>query len=609
MPSKSASSARTTFGIEHLRGAISTPRWPSRVDSLWAALLYLGLACVVLAPLFGSWSTTYVGPTFGSSQIWQMRQVWLSILAGELPPAATDLLTYPGDGAVVFVGWPFMIFGFLFRLFMPTIAAVNCTLLIFLAAGGFTMFLLAWRCSGHRGGSLLAGALYGFSTYALTSVTNGHIYSMFVLWLPLLVLSYDSFLSRMGPRTGIVFGLVVLLSAFESPYRLIEAAPFLMALTIHYLTGRGQTGKERLHRVSMSALVCVVALAGPLYYFSMQVDDGSERLFSPMQQLVVTCDPVKHPVLESAVDGGLIAEGWLDPVALVRPGFLYDDSVDRDVYNAHHIQYLGLLLPLFILAFMCLESSHRKLLLWAIILGGAMAIGPSLHWGGRAVCVGGRPLPGPMSFVNLIPATLSMGAFYRFYLSIIAAVTLTLALAWRFLTARFPARRRPWVTALAGLVLLADVAFGSPLRFPVPVVDWSPPVAATTLAAQPGRAGVLVVPDIHEWYLMRGEERLCGYVWQYHIRKPLLFRIPDSCAAYPLRSPAGARDPLFYTGTATGPACIKDLRLRGIKWVLFVGPNATQLEQLGTATGLLTDWFGPSVGPDSDDGSKLFQVP
>jgi len=538
-----------------------------------------------------------------------MRQVWLSLLAGELPSVTTDLLTYPADAAVIYVGWPFMVFGFLFRLVMPTIAAVNCALLFFLAAGGFTMFLLAWRCCGSRWASLLVGALYGFSTYALTSVTNGHVYSMFVLWLPLLVLSYDAFLRRRSIRTGALFGLVVLVSTLESPYRLVEASPFLVALTIHFLTAHFDSWKVRTGSVVVAALVCLIALAGPLAYFRMQLDDTSESLFSPMHQLIVTCDPDSHPVLESAIDGGLIAEGWLDPVALVRPGFLYDDSVDEDVYNAHHIQYLGLLLPLGIFAFICLSPSRRRLLLWAIVLGGAMAIGPALHWGGSAVCVGGRPLPGPMAFVNLIPSTISMGAYYRFYLSIIGAVLLMIALAWRLIIARFPARKQAWATALAGLVLLADVAFGSPLRFPVPIVDWTPPAAATTLAAQPGREGVLVVPDIFESFLKRGDERLCGYGWQYHARKPIRFRIPDSCAAHPLRRPAGPLDPLPYTGTGSRAACIEELHSLGIAWVLFIGPNATQAGRLEAATELLINWFGPAVGPKSDEGSKLFRVP
>jgi hypothetical protein len=184
-----------------------------------------------------------------------------------------------------------------------------------------------------------------------------------------------------------------------------------------------------------------------------------------------------------------------------------------------------------------------------------------------------------------------------------------IALAWRLLIARFPAPKQAWVTALAGLVLLADVAFGSPLRFPVPIVDWTPPAAATTLAAQPGRAGVLVVPDIFEWFLMRGDERLCGYVWQYHTRKPMRFRIPDSCAAYSFKSPAGPRDPLHYAGSASAIGCVEELRSLGIAWVLLIGPNATQPGQLESATELLIDWFGPSVGPQSDEGSKLFRVP
>ncbi len=609
MSPKWVGSTRSTYGIEQIRGKLAGPLWPTRIDALWAVLIFFVLSLVVVAPLFGLWSTTYVGPTFGSSQIWQMRQVWLALLSGNLPPLTTDLLTYPGQGAVVFVGWPFMLVGFLFRIFMPTIAAVNCALVVFLTAGGFTMFLLAWRCSGSRWASLLAGALFGFSTYAIASVTNGHVYSMFVLWLPLLVLAYDHFLRHMGLRSGAIFGLVVILSTSESPYRLVEATPFLTALTVHFLTSREFSAKGRFGRVGVAALVCLLGLAGPLSYFRLQVDSQDASLYAPMHQGTITCEPPPHPTFKYPEDAGLIAEGWLDPVSLWRPGFLYDDSVHNDLHNAHHVQYLGLLIPLVILAFIYLDVSRRRLLLWVAILATAMAIGPAVHWGGAAVCIGERPLPGPMAFVSLIPATLPMGGFYRFYLSLLAAVVLMIALSWRLIVRPFSVRMKPWVTALAGLILLLDVAFLSPLRFPVPTVEWTPPAAVKTLAAQPGRDGVLIVPDIFNWYLVSGEDRLCGYIWQFHTRKPLQFLIPDSCADTSLRSEADSVGAVHYTVEPARAACLGELRSRGLKWVLFIGPNGTRPGQVDRAKGFLGEWFGAPVGPPSEDGSMLFQVP
>jgi len=556
------------------------------------------------------WSTAYVGPTFGSSQIWQMRQVWEAILAGEMPPMVTTLLTFPTPGAVVFTGWPFMALGLFFRLFMTTIPATNCALLLFLAAGGFTMFLLVWRCSGSRPASLLAGALYGFSTYALGSLANGHVYSMFVLWLPLLVLTYDECLRRTRPSTLALFGLVVLLSTLESPYRLIEASPILAALTIHFLTTQGQLVKVRWARVIGAALVCLIALAGPIAYFKLQVaGDDVERLYAPMHALIIQCGPAVHPGMESTVDGGLIAEGWLDPVSLVRPGFLYRDSVAADVHNAHHIQYLGLLLPLVIIALLALDKSRRQMLLWAIVLGGALALGPALHWGGVAICIGGRPLPGPLAFLGLIPGTDAMGAYYRFYLGILAAVLLSIALVWPAFLSLVPRRIRPWFTAFSMVLLLADATFFSPLRFPIPVVDWEPPPAAVTLADQPGKGGVLVVPDIHGPSLVEGEERLCAFVWQFHTRKPMLFRIPETCAAQPLRSSSSPHEMVHYATPAARDECLTELHSLGIEWVLFIGPNATAEGQQEWAIDLLSEWFGPPIGPNSDDGSRLFDVP
>lgn len=601
-------SSRTTFGITHLRGPDAGLKWPSRKVSAGAVLLYLCLAALALLPLWSDWTGTFVGPAFGSSQIWQMRQVWDAVLAGQLPPLQTNLLSYPDLGALVFVGWPFMAVGIMFRLFMGTIPAANCTLLLFLAAGSFSMFSLAWRCSGSRSGSIIAGALYGFSTYALSSLANGHVYSMFVLWLPLLVLTYDALLSDLRPRTVLLFFAVVLLAVLESPYRLVEAAPMLGAWTVHFLTSRTPAHHVRWRRVAGAALACGLAVAGPLAYFQLQVsEDTGSRLYGPMHAADVECQTGPHPGMVEG-DAGLISEGWLDPVALARPGFLYDDSVDADVYNAHHVLYLGALLPLLVLALWRVGRRRGSLLLWALLIGGAMALGPALHWGGNAVCVGGRPLPGPMAFLRLIPGTEALGAFYRTFLSVVAAVALVIGMAWPLLLRRMSGAARFWSTGLAMLLLLADGAFLSPLRFPVPVVTWSPPVAAQTLAAQVGDGGVLVVPDIHRESLRDGEERFCGFIWQFHIRKPLRFKVPEACAAQPLLNLSKPHEMPRYESLPDRRRCLTKLRALGIMWVLFIGPNAQAPGQYDDAGGLLGEWLGQPTGEESSDGSRLYQV-
>ena len=610
MPDKGVTSPRTTFGIAHLRGPLMARRWPSLRDLGAAALLYLVLAAVALLPLWSSWSTAYVGPAFGSSQIWQMQQVWEALLAGDLPPLSSVLLSYPEPGALVFVGWPFMAIGLLFRFFMGTIPAVNCTLLIFLAAGSFTMFLFAFRCSGSRHGSLLAGALYGFSTYAMSALANGHIYSMFVLWLPLLVLTYDSLLSRLTVRTAILFAATVLLAVLESPYRLVEAVPVLVAWTVHYLTAEHSSPAFRWSRVGAAALVCSIMLMGPLAYFRLQlVGEPETRLYGPMEASAASCTPGEHPGLAAGVDGGLIGEGWLDPVALVRPGFLYDRSVATDIYNAHHVLYLGVLLPVLLFALWRVGRNRGRLLAWTLLLGMAMALGPALHWGGRAICVGGSPLPGPMAFLEYIPGAPAMGAFYRTFLSVMAVAALLVALVWPVIGR---GRSRPvllLITGLAMVLLLADAALVSPLRMPVPIVDWAPPLAAQTLASQPDSGGVLVVPDIHRESLRDGEERLCGYVWQLHVRKPLRFQVPELCAAEVLLNLAKAYEMPRYDLAPSRDGCLQQLRILGIKWVLFIGPNAHVEGHYKAATRLLDEWFGEPLGEESKDGSRVYRVP
>ena len=574
-----------------------------------AALLYLALAAGALLPLWCRWTTAYVGPAFGSSQVWQMQQVWEAILSGHLPPLTTRLLSYPESGAMVFVGWPFMVLGLLFRVFMGTVSAVNCALVLFLAAGGLAMFLLAYRAGSRLYGSLLAGAVYGFSTYALSALANGHVYSMFVLWLPLLILSYDSLLSRLTVRSAVLFGCTVLLAVLESPYRLVEAAPMLIAWTVHFLSSDFTTLRSRWFRTGVAALVCAAALAGPLAYFRLQVvGDAATQLYAPMRTGSLECGPAQHPGLAAGADGGLIAEGWLDPVAMVRPGFLYDASVATDVYNAHHVLYLGFLLPLLLFALWRVDRGRRGPLLWTLALGAAMAIGPALHWGGQAICVGGRPLPGPMAFLEFVPGGAAMGAFYRTFLSVLAAIALLVALLWKPLLENRSRQIRGLATGLAMLLLLVDATLVSPVRFPVPIVDWQPPAAAQALAEQPGNGGVLMVPEIFRESLRDGEERLCGYVWQFHVGKPFRFQVPEPCAAEVLLNLAKPHEMPQYESVPEGERCRTKLRDLGIDWVLFVGPNARVDGHYAAAARLLGEWFGEPVSAESTDGSRLYRV-
>jgi hypothetical protein len=602
-------SSRSTFGILHLRGSELTSALPPRRTILAAAVLYLAIGALALVSLWPHWTTAYVGPPFGSTQLWQMKFVWDSIFSGHWPPLRTTLLSYPEPGLLVFVGWPFMIAGLPFRLFMDTIPAVNCTTVLFLAGGGFTMFLLAWRCSGSRSGSLLAGAVYGFSTYAISSIANGHIYSMFVLWLPLILLSYDGLLRRAHWRSAAFFGVVVALAVLESPYRLFEAVPVLIVWTVHFLISRGESNRLRWQRLGLAAGVCLVALAGPVSYFQMQLSGRSAgNVFRPAKGADLTkekglCSGVAH-----TFDSALVTEIWLDPVALVKPGFLYDGSVGSDDYNAHHVPYIGLLVPLLILAIWGLRRGRASPLYWTIGIGLALELGPIVHWGGRPVCLGGRPLPGPFGFLGYLPGANVMGAIYRVHLSVVLAIALLLAMAWPTITRRVSSRLRPWLTLAVTLVLLGDVAFGSPVRYPCPIVNWTPPAAGQTLARQPGDGGVLILPDI-DWHALRlRDERVCGYLWQFHLCKPLRFKVPEECRAEPFHKLPGPFNPVPTAAIADGESCRRKLTSLGIEWVLFLGPNARVGRQLERGAELLDSWFGGPIGPVSEEGSRLYRV-
>jgi hypothetical protein len=597
------------FGLDILSGGKAASPLPLRWH-LAVFALYLALAAVVLWPLLGDWSHRFVGPAFGASQVWQMRQVWGALLAGQLPPFETTLLSHPNPGLLIFIGWPFMVAGFFLRLFVDTVPAMNGTLIVFLAAGGYSMFLLGYRVSRSVPGALLAGTVYGYSAYAISAVGNGHVYSMFVLWLPLLLWCYDRYLSTGRRGHLLCWGVVVLLAFAESPYRLVEGVPLLGVWTVSFLFLNRREPVWPLRRVGWAAIFALIAISGPLFYFGQQVTDaGSKRLYTPMRAGKLSCEPSVHPVIEESVDVGLITEGWLDPVSLVRPGCAYGESVFTDRYNAHHVLYLGLVIPLALLCFLVLAGPARRLLLWGVGVGFLMALGPAFHFGGHPVCVGNTPVLAPMAIVlKALPGLEAMGAHYRIFLSVIAALALALALGWPRLVRRLP-RWLPWPMTCATLALLmVDVMVVAPLRFPVPVVDWQAPSAVVALADAPGDGAVLVVPDIYRESLRDGEERVCGFLWQMEGDKPFSFAVPEACAMRSLLNLSKPYEMPRYDSKPSVAGCRLALQEKGIAWVLFIGENARVPGHMRAAQAVLHELFGPPrFGPDAD-GTAVYQV-
>ncbi len=88
------------FGLALLMGRRKGPSLPPLPWHVAAFALYLALGAVVLWPLVGGWSQRFVGPSFGASQVWQMRQVWDALLSGRLPPFETTLLSTPSRQSI-----------------------------------------------------------------------------------------------------------------------------------------------------------------------------------------------------------------------------------------------------------------------------------------------------------------------------------------------------------------------------------------------------------------------------------------------------------------------------------------------------------------------------
>jgi hypothetical protein len=531
------------------------------------------------------------GRPFATSHFWIADHLWAHWMQGKILPGTSTILTHPTLLEVRYIGWPLILLGFVFRLVMPSIAAFNLAFVVLMAAGSMAAFALARRLTGATWPSAVAGLLFGNSAYVLTTVYNGHVYSMFVCWIPLALLLAHRALATGRYRDYIGLLLVSATAVLDNPYHGAVAMGWICLFAL--LHAIRPATRARALRAGLVVVVMLVGSAAPVPYFVTDLNRDVEHF---VHLGVAVPGPDCGAALEARVgkeEAARAMEGVyrqaLDPVSLVLPGRapasnpsegLVESTAHNLVRDPIHTVYFGI--PFLLLALVPLIRRRRWTASTGLLLVGSgiffvAALGPSLILNGEQVCVQGRPIWLPYAVaLRFLSFLWDMGGIYRW--SVGASLGLGLLGAVGLIEIQ-RLLRPPWgrvATAGIGLLILADFVFLGPTPLPLRELPMERPPCMEWLRQRDPRGAVVELADwVPVGYETRVNLKPLSYLRQWQHGHPVARRFDAFQRHTPGTPPRpdtrrlGLPEPLVAPSIA--PETVAHLQGAGIGWLLVSG--------------------------------------
>ncbi|MFV9505508.1 MAG: hypothetical protein AB4911_13210 [Oscillochloridaceae bacterium umkhey_bin13] len=209
-----------------------------------AALLFLGLALLSLAPVLPQATTTIWGGPIaavdGWQHTWHLWWVAHAVSTGQ-NPFVTPLLFAP-DGAELYLQPLNLTTGLLLlpvTLLAGPIAAYNLAALLSLLLGGLAGYLLAWEVSRNYLGALLAGFVFAWSPFHLTRLYDGQLELASIQWPAFYALALLVALRGGRVRMAVIAGLLLAVVGYTSWYYLLFMLVWSVAFGLLYLGTNG----------------------------------------------------------------------------------------------------------------------------------------------------------------------------------------------------------------------------------------------------------------------------------------------------------------------------------------------------------------------------------
>jgi hypothetical protein len=250
------------------------------------------------------------------------------------------------------------------------IISFNLTLLLSAPVSAWAAFVAARRLTGHFWAALMAGAVYGFSSYEISHTVAGQP-NLTVNLLPPLML-YLALLWRDGKLGRLAFAGLLAIALAAEFYISLEAfaemtAVWAAGLLIGFAVARPEARRTvaRLAGLAAAAYVVAIVLASPYLVYALRHSPAKFSKASPTFSLDVVNLVVPRP---SRVF-------WLTSLKPYATSLLGFSSA----------AYVGIPLLLIVLALALLAWSSRltRLLVMLFVLVIALAVGPVLIIGHR----------------------------------------------------------------------------------------------------------------------------------------------------------------------------------------------------------------------------------
>jgi hypothetical protein len=264
----------------------STAQAERLLRHLGAAGAFAAMAVVWSFPLARHLPTHLPGPGLGDNvdflwNFWWMRTALASGLnffhtTYLFVPAGADLTLHTHTALPAFLGATV-----LGRL--PTVTALNLTILAALSLNGFCAYLLAWRVTRDHGAAMIGGILFGGSPY-IAAHLNGH-FNLTTAWtIPLFAIAASEAIRGSTAKWAALAGLLLGITAYIDYYYVVYE--FALALCLVAVAARewsfasrGPSPRSR----RLAKVVGVLVLVDAATLGALAITGGIEVQIGPLR--------------------------------------------------------------------------------------------------------------------------------------------------------------------------------------------------------------------------------------------------------------------------------------------------------------------------------------
>ncbi len=387
-------------------------------------IFYFICFCLLTFPLILKFSTHVFGNYYdGLKNIWNLWWINKSITQLQQSPFYTTYLHYPhGTSLVGHTLNPFNgLISIVLLKFMTLIQTYNFIVIFSFTISGLTMFILAYYITKSYLASILAGAIFTFSSYHFAHTQAGHLNLVSLEWIPLFILFWFKLFTKPQIVTAIASAIILLAIILCDYYYFFYSIIIGCIIFIWFATINHE----------------------PFFFLK-------RRYLIPLSTFFFTCFVTTGPLIASLIflnltdplSGSHLAKTYsLDLLTLIIPGGFWRYSHLTKSYwtclpgnIGESSVYIGMSVISFVILvwvfkrFIIIQT--LKLWYFILILFSVMSLGPVLHIWGKEISF--IKLPYGL-FENIFPFIKLSGVPVRMMIITTLAASIICAIGIRFL--------------------------------------------------------------------------------------------------------------------------------------------------------------------------------